>query len=297
MFQKLFINKRGIGFIGSLINIVSDTLSHLRELIGQMLSKAPRILYPVLFLFFILVIGGLMNFFLQMSGFHCDTNKNTVKVDIIDVVGNWDLYQRKPSEKNINSTEIDLESNFLGSDKCSVTFRQGTLEFENGSQIEFNDTKYFYDGVYCNQCSEIISVWNNWNGEHAFCYGDVYRNENITGRHLLFWSKNKECKKEGNYLCMPPENYFYNSSINKYQAIIISQANTLGKRYDQLLYDDYNGKPFSFHNETKAIDIRCNDNYDTHLTFFTINVFDFTLWILLYIFGAMVWIYLKFVRK
>lgn len=298
MFQKLLKNKKGIGFIGSLLNVVSDTFGHLRELIGQMLAKAPRIIYPIIFLFFILIIGGLMNFFLQMSGFHCDINKNTARVDIINVPGNWDLYQKKPNEDNINSSEIDIETGIFGIEqKCVLKYGEATIKFQNGSKLEFNETRYFYRGVYCDQCEETISVCPAWEGCEDLCLGDVYRNENITGRHFLFWSKKNECNKQGNYFCMPPDNYFYNSSVNQYQAVIISESNTLGRRYDQLLYEDYEALPFSFYNETRIVDIRCDNNYNTRLTFFTIDIFNFTLWIFLFIFGALAWFFIKFIIK
>ncbi len=297
MFQKLLKNKKGIGFIGSILNIVSDTFGHLRELIGQMLSKAPKILYPIIFLFFILIIGGLMNFFLQMSGFHCDIDKNTVKVDLINVAGNWDLYQKKPTQENINSSEIDIETGIFGIEqKCVAKYGDGTIKYANGSKEDFNETRYFYRGVYCQQCEESISVCPAWEGCEDYCLGDVYRNENITGRHFLFWTKIDECNKEGNYFCMPPNNYFYNSSNNQYQAVVISESNTLGRRYNQMLYEDYDATTFSFYNETRVVDIRCNNNFDTKLTFFTIDVFNFTLWIMLFILGAMVYVYIHFIR-
>lgn len=308
MFNKLFKNKKGIitGFLGSLVNIVSDTFSYIRDLFSLMLSKAPKIVYPILFLFFILIIAGLMNFFLQMTGFHCDMDKNTVKTSTFNVPDNWDIWQFEISDQTVNSTIINMENTGWGVSKCSKTVTDGYYIFGNGTQVNFTDEISFYDGEFCGICEESVRVFGN-DAETVFgvsgrrlCLGDVFRSSNISGRYLLFWSKKELCESGvggafSNKQCMPPENYFFDSSENFYLSMFdTGEGITLGETYNNLLFTQYKAVHFSFHNETKIVDVSCNNDFEMELTFFTINIFNFTLWVLLFILGAVIMVYTKF---
>jgi len=301
MMLKLLKNKKGIGFIGSLINVVSDTIGHIRELLKMMFSKAPKILYPILFLFFILIIGGLMNFFLQMTGFHCDMEKNTVKMSTFDVGDNWDIWQFEINDDIVNSTIIGIEETGWGVSKCSKTVADGSYKYENGTIINFTDEISFYDGKFCDVCIDLVKVSGN-DAETVFgvssrklCLGNVERNNNVTGRHLLFWTKKERC--ESGKECMPPVGYHFNAVNNFYESdLSYNGSKTLGETYNNLLFTQYKAVPFSFNNETKPVDISCTNDYDVNLTFFTIDIFSYVLWIFLFILGSMVYVYINFIK-
>jgi len=292
--RKLLLNKRGNG--------VTDIL-------GNFFSLLPRPLQLVLFLLILLLIGVIIQFLLQVFGVYCNSADQPVNVGIgLDSVTLW---LHKPSFEDLNKEGIALNKIIAISTKketdCSIYITDGYLIDEFGNQEEITEGEWFYDGAFCTDC-EVVKIFNAslnfisrgdfdiWNG---VCRGNVNFKDD-KGWYKHFWCDTM--KKE---FCQPPRDYYYNSGTNMYvcnaEACSKSTSETIKDNWDNTLNDagatfiypeGLSGEIDSYKDYRRAVGVTCKD-LAPQIAIFGINVFDYKLWILIFLLSILFWIYWK----
>jgi len=228
---------------------------------------------------------------LHVSGIHCNSAKEVVKVDFLDVGTNialiWEDSKRVFTEENLSICDVHPEK--CGSETdCYFHARQ----LDNGLYATCNQTNpspdcgyYLRDGL-CHNCTdqEICfqesMFWifcGNWHDvclDNAYSYNtDLY--DTFTGcgsacfvpQHYL-WNQTT-----GQYECLDSD--YCGAGATKVQDPIIDEK--LIKANAELVYTSDSDR----RNYKSLIYIRCNNNYNPRLTFFGIDIFDYKIWLFL----------------
>lgn len=220
----------------------------------------PKPLLLFIFLFFILLVGNLIiPGLINMLGFHCDSGGTIWKASAINILGNAKLISGRPS----------------------------------GTQTIYKDIP-----GYCLKNREVFALYCTdcpFNNLTMTCTGDGNR---LSSYPVLnpWWY----CELHG---CAPPEGYFYNMSASMYQCSDPACVNKTLTDYDTELYTIAGAAPF-YSTSTKSYDfkkliyLKCqrNNKVNIRLTFFGIDVFDYKLWLALFVLGAIVWFKINYMK-
>jgi len=138
----------------------------------------------------------------------------------------------------------------------------------------------------CNRASIALCTDCNASAEDV-CQDDGYRLNKYN------WGQQFHCNWLG---CAPPEGYFYNLTVNKFDCNEDFCINASLEDYNQKLYSIEGAAPVKSSDDTDfsaegMIYFKCqaNDPTNIRLTFFGIDIFDFRIWVALFVLGAFVW--------
>lgn len=251
--RKLLKNKKGQLPV---TDVLGNILNAIRSFISWFLNIAPKPLLILFFLAFILLIGNfLMPLIVNGLGFHCDTSGTVWKISGTALFTNFGLIMNKPDLEEADLQNIPVI--------CGSTGKMREM-------------------VICTNCT----INTSQDVILAGCAGDGYRLDDYKFFRAFL------CEWLG---CAPPVGYFYNYTEDKYQCY---ESHCINKTLD-----DYNNRLYSVESATPVYGESIEGNYSVfrmiyfkcqqrnpiniRLTFFGIDVFDYKIWVALFVIGGM----------
>ncbi|CAK0747249.1 hypothetical protein CCP1ISM_260007 [Azospirillaceae bacterium] len=290
---KLLKNKKA--------NIIGDVFSGIGDAVKTTFDIVPRPIKFIMFLSFILLLGFLIQYTMQIFGLFCDSSNNPVNVGFN--LGNIGMINDIPDANQVDLVgrpigELPLSrlSNVLS--RCSRLYPIGTDYKTKTNNYTTTDETWFYDGTLCSDC-EVAWVFDS--GWDKKCLGDVERTPDSEKSIFRRWF----CGEQWNQACEPPENYYYDSSLNIYvcnDETCEGEAKTIGEYWNEVLAsagakqlypEGFNATRREY---TNAVGISCKD-LKPMLSIFGIAIFDYTLWIMITLIGILLWLYLNIKRS
>lgn len=262
----------------------------INEIVMTILNVTPK---PILYLIFILLITTIATFvipvFLNLFGYACVYEN-----------GNLELYQVPMQSIAIKSVQ-DLKEGigdffglptyelpddpFPNNNKSFIRIPDGCFETINNNTQEL----YGYTAL-CTDCPAIGNIpvgsviWNltvNWRTINSICTGDGYYQKNL-------WNQDAYGKNYC-YKCSPPTGYYYNHSNIQSQGWVFTIENSTylpfineGYYYNVHLNRIKNlGGVKRTQDSDEIVNIQCTEFNQPSLYFFSIELFNRTMWIIL----------------
>ncbi len=260
--NRLLTNKRGQIPTTDIVGTVVDGI---RSFITWFLNTAPKPLLFLLFLVFLLFLGNLLiPLLLNSMGYHCDTQGTVWKVGGLQLFTNFDLVRHKPE--------------YVISD--GVQYQE--LPWLCGSGREDQHI------ALCTNCTHNETFL----GVSTTCASDGYRLDHYPLLTRL------TCNWIG---CAPPEYYFYNYTVDKFECMDSSCINATLDDYNRRIYEIEGATPaYPFVNGSydymNLMYVACaEDNpVNVRLTLYGIDIFSYKLWVALTILGILIYFYSQF---
>lgn len=290
------------------IPIISEIWDGIRWIIDFFVSKVPAPIKFLIFLLFLLIFGSLISLFLHLSGVHCNSDKDVVKVSITDIGTNiaimFEDSKRIFTESNLSI--CDVHPDRCGSEHDCYFFAR---ELDNGLFVECNitnsssDCGYYLKDGQCHNCTEQEICFQesmNWifcGDWHSVCVDNAYPSDYSTAYDTFMGCGSA---------CFVPEHYIWNFTSGQYeckdldycgvgatkeQTSIIDEK--LLRAGAELIYPsgeagrDYKG----------VVYLKCNADFNPRLTFFGIDLFDYKIWLFLVIIYILVILLFKLNRQ
>ena len=280
------------------IPIIDEVFSGIRWLIDFFMNKVPAPIKFLIFLLFLLFFGSMISFVLHLTGVHCNSDKEVVKTDFLDVGTNlalvWEDSKRIFSEQTLTICDVHPEK--CGSEsECYYHAR----ELDNGLYVTCNqsipeaDCKYYLRDGICHNCTnqEICfqesMFWIFCGTWHDICLDDAYYSE------VTLYDTFTGCGST----CYPPEHYFWNQTSGQYECKDLDYCGVgatkvqnpiidekLLKANAELIYTSEEKR----RNYKSLVYIKCNNNYNPRLTIFGIDIFDYKIWLFLVVIYVLV---------
>lgn len=235
-----------------------------------------------------------MSAMMHLTGIHCNTNKEAVKLPMTEFVTNANILFYEPDQILKGDT---LSICYVHPDKCGhetdcFMYAEETsyanLEFCNISNISQPNCKYYLKGAGCHNCSvktfttgsKLVALFTGeW---YDVCNSDAYPYGSDNDKD--FWS---ECTTDA---CVVPNYYYFNFETGVYVCTNTTICGTNSTYTNNFLIDEklenagaellYNPNEDKY-SYNKLIFVDCNANLDPRLTFFGVDVFDYKIWLLL----------------
>jgi len=286
------------------IPIVSEIWDGIRWIINFFVDKVPTPLKFLIFLLFLLFFGTLISVMLHLTGIHCNSDKDVVKTEALDIKTNiivWRETNNVLTEQGYKISEIHRWNKLAGVD-CFYLLDDSSGEHEFCKNSTDPNCEYYYRDSDCFNCTSVDAgyIWD----EGSFlptnvgdvCDGTAYKIEwDIFDRWIV-------CEK----LCQIPEHYVYNSSTGTYTCIDLDYCGSNATlesipRMDDLLHDSNAELIYpitqSDRDYRSVVRIKCNNNFNPRLTFFGIDIFDYKIWLFLAVIWVLVMLFFKLNRK
>lgn len=269
--------------------VIQELWDGLRWLIDFFVNKLPKPILFLIFLLFLMVFGFLISWVLHLSGIHCNSASEVVKVDLFKLGTNANiLWETKDGVlRGQEVTICEAHPKKCGKEHDCYFF---ALELDNGRWAECNITNSSANCIYllkegsCFNCTskeicfEEAMWWIICGQWHDVCIDDAYAyHEDYSMPFDCNWYTD----------CGIPKGYMWNSSTGKYNCIDqdICGANAT---YTNTILDDkldragaksfYTGEKSSME---KAVYIKCDKNLNPDLTFFGFPIFDYKIWLVI----------------
>jgi hypothetical protein len=288
--------------------IISEIWEGILWIINFFVDKVPRPVKIIIFLLFLLFFGGLISFFLHITGIHCNSNLEVVKTPITDLNTNVRILFLTKEDIVTGATVsiCDAHPDKCGEEKDCYFFARrqndsGFYEVCNETSTDPN-CKYLMKEGLCFNCTEreicfnpVGAFWffNGFCTWHSVCIDDAYYTELGSGIG---------CRNADD--CSVPRGYMWNSTDGLYYCIDddicgvnATQSRPIVDEYllrsgADLVYSDSTDT----RSYTKAIRIKCDKNLNPDLTFFGIPLFDYRIWLVIIIIAVM-FLFLNKVKK
>jgi hypothetical protein len=276
----------------------------------------PKALKYIIFLVFVLGIFATIPFMLHMVGIHCDSQKHVVKSDWWNGGVNYEISQLGAKDVYNSSAYVPQGQNFFAASLDTCVYY---LKFKSSSIL--GDQNYMYcpstntsgcvyalrakkSGLWfwrfdaqpsCLTCSNYsyINIVSESGSDSIipissdyYCFSDAYPN-NKTG-----------CTDA----CDIPLLYVWNSTSARAvcNSPLCTGTNTTAIYTVDILLQQVDAQPFYSTNNnkdySKAVGIKCDNNLNPQISAFGIPVFDYRIWILLMVLGAMFYWYVRYIR-
>lgn len=274
------------------IPIISEIQQFFQWILNFFINKSPRALKILFFLLFLLFFGIIISYFLHIVGVHCNSDKEPVKVSMLDISSNVDiLWETDPGRllKGNTLTICEVHPSKCGSERdCYYFMRQlpsggWTLCNETNSSSE---CRYYLNDGSCHNCTyREICVLENQNWFFCGTYYDVCMGDAYFGG-----SQGTDFLTKCGSTCYVPENYVWNHTTGEYhcldldvcgdsaQMAVPAVDSKIEKAGGRLLYEDSEQRSFE-----RIVGISCDTNLNPNLSFFGINIFSYKLWIFIII--------------
>jgi len=285
--------------------IVSDIADFVRWIIDVFMNRTPRPVQILLFLLMLLLIGNLFSWALHLSGVHCRSDGEPVKVSSMDIVTNvkifWWIQEDGFTKPNISVSEVHpwgdrISQSGEAIDQCIVEMKYNPSKdrYEFCDSVNDTNCKIYYDRGECFNCTELDVGWA-YSPVAIFKYfniGKVCDSDAYPKFGLNWFQRNYLC----NPLCEIPEHYafsrdelhFYCTDLDYCGVNATKQPNP--KLDSELLLSDAELIYTNDDENTieKFIGITCSDNYNPRLAVFTIDIFNYQYWVLMIVLYVMV---------
>ena len=296
MRQSLFKNKKG-QFV--------DILGGIQRAIGWFFQTAPKPLLLIIFLLLLVGFASIFSLLLNMTGNFCDTAGNEYRTGTLRFVTNTGLLTSMPSEEEINLEVMFVDEKVGGILPQCTKFLFDPYYYEGGLFSTDKDylatgSGYYYDGRFCTDCDTERLFGNVTHDSGVYCTGDVYKldNEEKNFAQKTFCGKNS---------CEPPEGYYYDRTRNVYVCIDDlclneeGEKSTNGQMWNLKLKEKgaviQPPSQYGDRDYRNVVQVECDvGDLNPKLRTFGINLFNYKLWILLFILSALVWVVFKIKR-
>lgn len=272
--------------------IVQEIFDFIRWLIDFFVNKVPKPIKFLIFMLFIVFIGSMISWTLHFGGFHCNTNKDLVKVDTLNVVDNMKIWyhsyggQLTGATATIDQAHPTTKYIYFDSaiDSCTLYMKNVSGEFEMCDANE-SDCYFYYLDAECYDCTSVSTgliyapdTLLNWISRGDVCYGNATALEEP--RNFLY--RNFFCEP----LCEIPQNYVWDWEngyfVCQNDSICGDNATPTNYQLDfdltqagaELYYDNVPEKDVR-----RLIGLQCNNDLHPRMTFFGIDLFNFKFWL------------------
>ena len=293
--------------------IIDDIFSGVRWIIDTFLNKAPRPIQIIIFLMMLLVFVSIIPFFTHLVGIHCTSDLQPVKTSPLSVSNNLRLAFMDRDDL-INATVLNPEElGALGgfTDCAYYICNDSGILTQADSTFCDNLTKFYiykttaFDWSRCTNCdgTEFYTGGFRFNLDldqqgGYWCNGDIERKD----RDDMNFYQKFSCDSESR--CMPPINYYWEVDTGRYECNNLDECGVnlteenITPLVDQILVDFdaellYTDTDLDF---KKTVYIKCDGEASPHITVFGIPVFDYKIWLILYIIGGM-FLFLSKIRR
>jgi hypothetical protein len=294
------------------IPIVSEIIAF----IGHILSVMPKSVKYIIYLAILFAVLSVIPLFLHMTGIHCDSGKNIRTTSLFSIYDNYQISRlSKEDIYNITNYKARVNPNLLGiGDKitCAVLLRYDHTSFftDYYAVCDRNDT--ISNNTDCVHALRIVNYKGLFNSDPKCYTCDDKRpvefiapNEGLHDQYCFseaYPNNASECPDLDN--CDIPYGYYFNNvtgyfvcsdlsvcganGTNKLVFDVDVKLDTLGAKRmygSSIGEDDYNN----------VIQFKCYGNsLDPQLTFMGVPIFDYRLWLLMTILGAMFFYYMYY---
>lgn len=287
------------------VPILSEIWDGIRWVIDFFVNKAPK---PITFLFFLLMLlafGVVINFSLHIMGVHCNSAGDPVKTSMMDFPTNIQvLWEANSGDLSENATQTEVHPQFWsdrGFGLCS-DFLKLTAEgcYDTCDNLSDTSCRWYYRTPGCFNCTELnimlCGVDTQLLGDSrqiSVCASDV-RETDVSAVRWFF-----TCPRH----CSIPDGYYYDWETSNYicedLAVCGTNATNKNTRLDELLSDA--DAELMYKNDNKdafsMIKFKCDkQNLNPALTFFSIPVFDYRVWIFIGVINIM-FMFLAWITK
>lgn len=267
------------------IPLIQEIWDGLRWLIDFFVNKVPAPIKFIIFLLLLLVFGNIFSYFLHIGGVHCNSEREVVKVDFIDVTSNLNIMKASGAllrGMSLNITEVYPDRR---PEDCYYFARElSTGYFEECNITDPHvDCKYWLkDGSYggCHDCVEDTICFDSQRvlgicGWQSVCSGDVMYSNDTGGMNC-------------GDACYTPKYYQFNSTTGLFDCLnetYCGENSTLSfteidekieRANGVLLYEASTDGDYM-----SLVKLKCNSDLRPRLTIVGIDVFNYKIWLLL----------------
>jgi len=288
------------------IPIISDIIDGFKWIVDFFMNKAPNPVKFLLFLVMLLFFASLIPFFLQLTGIHCDTDKDIRKLSVFSLIKNYDILNTKDELFTGETLQFEEVHPNTAPDSCYYYMRETEdLDYEEciENQTNTTDCYYYYQDAYNYNCYVEkacfklfgICTWEN------VCKGDAIANEDLLS-DLFTHSPDipfedelelpsLDCYIPYGYTWSFVDGYYFchNDSIcgngTAGYKIIDEKLNQAGAEY---YYTDGNEKSYK-----NFIQFKCDSSLNPQLTLYGLPIFDYKIWLI----GSLIFIMGYFLVK
>lgn len=269
--------------------IVQEIWDGIRWVIDVFLFRLPRSVQFLLFLVFLVLFGSLLSFFLHIGGVHCNSDKQVVKINFLDIGTNlaiiWEDSSRTITGENL--TVCDVYPERCGSEsECYFYAKKldsGFYQLCNQTNSSSDCYYYLRDGNCHNCTQDDIRFEGTFLTYYSICTDDAYSfSEGYRENELIEWIRG--CGSA----CSPPNYYYWNYTSGTYQCLDldycgINATKTLSPLIDEKLKNAGAVLLYKTTTEDKdyrsMVKIKCDNNYNPRLVVFGIDIFDYKIWL------------------
>lgn len=291
---------------------VTDFFGGIQRFFSWFLTSAPRPLQLIFFLAILLLFGVLIGWFVNLTGNFCDTQGNEYETGFTRIITNFDLLIHMPDNDDLDNPDNDPDGGQFGINtvtKCSwfiPEFEDWNYKLENGTIIPLPEGYYFHDNGRCTQCESVLEVIppeGNFFTEKLCSDNILYPKE---PEDLSLWGKFTCGKTLG--ACQIPLGYYYNRITDEYVCDdpLCTNDNTttatVGSLWNLKLKESgAKIKPISPHDEKdyrNMVSLTCDTNdVQPKIKLYGLNIFDYRMWVFLFILATLVWLVFKIKKK
>jgi hypothetical protein len=285
------------------IPIISELWDGIRWVIDFFVNKTPKPIKIMFFLLSLIFLGTLISSILHLSGFHCTSNKEVVKVDTIDLTSNikiWYITTRDSiTGDTVDVTEALPNYNSITTlTECFLFLKNESGDFKT-CEDEINETgcRYYMTEPNCHDCNQLdVGTVFSGNWHFAVCSDYAYYKDDYTPYESLICEIN--CEIPFGYRFDPYNVIFEcidndvcgdNVTVDKQQLSAIDSA-IENSDYEVITTSDLKGDYKS------VVNIKCNNNYHPRLAFFNIDIFDYKIWLFVIVIYVM-FMFLSHIKK
>lgn len=290
-------------------------IDEILQFISNMFQVMPKSVKYILYLVFLFGLLSLIPFMLHMMGIHCDSQKNIRQTSPVDVYGNYEISKlSKKDLYNVSNFKPVVDAQFLvfgSTELCShlIKFDHSGFWGDFYSLCDKNDTLANNTG-----CSYALRIGNKkglFSSEPACYTCQDQRNVAFISTNSLLNDDycfsnaypNNESGCPDLELCDIPYGYYFNNQTGNF---ICNDNNICGANKTVSIYDidiELNkmgatrlyGNNQNEDDYNNVVKFKCyGKSLAPQLTIIGVPIFDYKLWLLITILGAMFFFYVKY---
>jgi hypothetical protein len=282
------------------IPVVSDILETIRWGIDTFISNVPRPIQIGFFLLLLLVGANLISMTFHVFGIHCNTNKEVVKTDFMEVSNNFKIMYITGTDALFGSNKSLESANKIISiiqdpdDACYLIMKQVGSEYVICPNITDTACKYYYKEDTCANCSTTADVGWVYSDKALLNYiyaGDVCSSDAYYDPDVSRFRRLVSCEPS----CQIPAYYKFNFDTGKLDCTDIDRCGINGSQItyelDRLLEESDATLYYQPSDEdiNSFIGFKCSNDYNPRVALFKkLDIFDFKIWLLLIVLGVMI---------
>jgi len=253
---------------------------------------------------------ALMPFLLHLLGFHCDSGKNIRSTSVFDFLSNIQL-------SYINPTEIYNESNYRARNSLPLLPDLDCVHYLYETHNDFYNkctepnASCFYGVEYepnfwsnkprCIDCADygertLLGLGGSINV--YLCKSNATRKIGLEDNWWTSWSCGSSC--------IPPTGYMFSNITGNFVCInnSICGGTVINNNYkykidiklDEMGAERLYPTALSDKDYKSAVKLSCSNDFKPQITVFKIPIFDYKIWLFMFVLGFLIFFYSKFIK-